>query len=213
MFTGIIEELGKIQKVEARENFQRLTIAAKLTLEETVIGASISVNGVCLTVVEKTKDGFSFEVMPESWNLTNLQFLKKGEEVNLERALRADSRLGGHFVSGHIDGLVEIREKRQSTQGLALKVKTPAEFMPLIYQKGSLALDGVSLTIAAIGEQHFTVYLIGHTLAKTTLGFKQKGDLLNLEVDLLARYAQKKESQGQEKTKINSEFLRRHGFI
>lgn len=213
MFCGIIEELGVVKKISRKDSLQRLTLKANITLKETEIGSSVAVNGVCLTVIEIDKVQLSFEIMNETWKLANLQFLKEGEKVNLERSLRLDSRLSGHFVSGHIDGLAQILEKSKKDEGGLLRVKIAGEFTPLIAQKGSVALDGVSLTVAEVSESNFVVYLIPHTFKNTTLGFKQKGDFLNLEVDLLARYVQRRKEANAEKSKISEKFLKEHGFV
>ena len=184
MFTGIVEEIGIITGVTK----DSLKVRAHAVHSDAKIGDSIAVNGVCLSIVEIKGNVLSFDVMEESLRRTTLGDLKINGQVNLERSLRADSRIGGHFVSGHIDYKGRIEQIIKGTEGTGFRISLPTEFSTLVAEKGSISLDGVSLTIAAVSRKDFTVYLIPHTLKVTTLGKRRKGDQLNVETDLLAKY-------------------------
>ena len=187
MFTGIVEELGEVKRVSRKGNVSLVEIAAQTTLVDTKIGDSISVNGVCLTAVEVKKESFSFEAMPETMKVTNLGVLSSGDKVNLERSLKLGDRISGHFVSGHIDCLGIIRRKGHTKGNLAFEIAIPPEFIKYCLFKGSIAVDGISLTIADKKSNTFSVYIISHTLKQTTLNFKGPSDKVNLEFDLLAK--------------------------
>lgn len=187
MFSGIIEELGEIKKISQRGTITLLEVKAKKTLEDTEIGDSICVNGTCLTVIKKEKDSLSFEVMSKTLKTTNLGSLRIRDRVNLERALRIGDRLSGHFVSGHIDCIGIIHRKYYISNNLWFEVAVPREFMDYILPKGSIALDGISLTIQDKKSNNFTVYIIPHTAKFTTLGFKGPSDKVNIEFDILAK--------------------------
>lgn len=187
MFSGIIEELGVVKKISRRGNIALIEISAALTLADTKIGDSIAINGVCLTAVEINKDFFAFEAMPETLKITNLGSLKIGEKVNLERSLRVGDRISGHFVLGHIDCLGIIRKKGYFSGNLAFEIAIPLEFIKYCLPKGSIGVDGISLTIADRRLNTFSVYIIPHTLKNTTLGFKGPSDKVNVEFDLLAK--------------------------
>lgn len=187
MFTGIIEELGEVKRISRQVKFTCLVIKAKKVPEDTRIGDSICVNGVCLTVIKKEKDILSFEVMPESLKVTNLGSLKIKDRVNLERALRIGDRLSGHFVSGHVDCIGIIRKKRYINNNLCFEITTPDKFTGYILPKGSIAVDGISLTIADKKFNTFSVYIIPHTFKNTTLGFKGPSDKVNIEFDILTK--------------------------
>ena len=188
MFAGIVEEKGTLRMFEKRANAWRLEIGADIVMEGTAVGDSIAVNGCCLTVVARSKDSLEFEMLEESRRLTNIGSTAVGGSVNLERSLKPDGRLGGHFVTGHVDtlGTIETLEKRGAD--IFLKVSIPAKFGSMVVPKGSIAIDGVSLTVVDVGPDWFTVWLIPHTLEVTTLGSRKSGDSVDLEFDLLAKY-------------------------
>lgn len=186
MFTGIIEEVGKVLNSVPG----RLTVKASKVLEGTSIGDSIAVNGVCLTVISKTSDSFTADVMPETLRRTNLgQSL--GKNVNLERAMPCDGRFGGHIVSGHIDGTGTLESRRNEGNAVWFRINCSSELLTFIVEKGSVALDGISLTVAAVDNSSFSVSVIPHTGEETTIMSKQAGDKINIETDIVAKYVQK----------------------
>ncbi len=187
MFSGIVEELGRVKRISRKGNITLLEISAALSLTDAKIGESISVNGACLTVVEVKKDYCTFEAMPQTLKISNLGVLKIGDKVNLERSLKVGDRISGHFVLGHVDCLGIIRKKGYVGGNLAFEIAIPAEFMKYCLNKGSIAVDGISLTIADKKSNTFSVYIIPHTLNNTTLGFKGPSDKVNLAFDLLAK--------------------------
>lgn len=187
MFTGIIEELGSIEKIDNYKGLRLLTVQAEKAVTRTKIGDSIAVNGVCLTVVRIDRNRLSFEVMAETLNNTTLKDLKLKERVNIERALRFDERVGGHFVLGHVDGVGVIRNKRVIAQNTIFEISVVKDLFKYIVFKGSVAVDGISLTVGEVKGNTFSVYLIPHTLKKTTLGFKGHSARVNIEVDMLAK--------------------------
>lgn len=187
MFTGIIEELGKVKNITQKGSITLLEVKADKVLEDTKIGDSISVNGVCLTVIRKEPNFLSFEVIPETLKVTNLGGLRISDKVNLERSLKVGDRLSGHFVTGHIDCAGTIRKKNYVKENLCFEIAIPPEFLKYILDKGSIALDGISLTVAGKRSNTFHVYIIPHTLKNTTLGFKGPSDKVNIEFDLLAK--------------------------
>ena len=191
MFTGLVQALGTIRRTDPDGHGGRLLHVAEPSMDAAVVGESIAVNGACLTVVERTADGFAFQVGPETLNRTTLGELGTGDNVNLERALRVGDAIGGHFVSGHVDcvGRIARREPRGDWQTVWFDL--PAEFDELLVSKGSIAIDGVSLTLVDVTPGSFSVMLIPHTLAVTTLGRKPVGVRVNLEFDLLAKHVQK----------------------
>jgi len=191
MFTGIVEEIGTVRRVLPGQRAGKITIGARKVLEGTAIGDSIAVNGVCLTVVEMGADYFVADVMPETLSKTGLGQLKAGSPVDLERALAADGRFGGHIVSGHIDGIGTIVEKRPEQNAVWVRIRTTQEIMALIVEKGSIAIDGISLTVASVGANDFQVSLIPHTGEETILLRKNAGDVVNLENDVVGKYVQK----------------------
>jgi riboflavin synthase len=192
MFTGIIEELGTIRRTASKGDVTRLDVAARVTLEGSDLGASVAVNGVCLTVVERTPDGFAFELGPETLGRTALGALRPGSAVNLERPLRLGGTLGGHLVLGHVDGtgMVEAVTRVESTARVRIAFGDRG-LAPLLIPQGSVAVDGVSLTVAALGAAAFEVMLIPHTLAATTLGRLAAGQAVNLETDVIGKYVQR----------------------
>jgi riboflavin synthase len=186
MFTGIVEEMGTVAANESSPAGARLVFDAKLVLDETSIGDSISVNGCCLTVVDTGSGWWAADAVQETLARTNLGSLGPGDRVNLERSVSVGSRLGGHLVQGHVDGVGHITRAAPD-----LEVKAPEPVLRYLVEKGSVAVEGVSLTVVAIGQHTFTVAVIPHTLAVTTLGLKQAGDPVNLEVDVIAKYAER----------------------
>ena len=191
MFTGIVEELGSVRRVLPGSRAGKIVISAHKVLEGTRTGDSIAVNGVCLTVVALGDDEFTADVMPETLRKTGLGQLKVGDPVDLERAMAADGRFGGHIVSGHIDGTGLIKEMRQEQNAVVVSIEAPAHIMKLIVEKGSIAIDGISLTVASVAQTSFTVSIIPHTAAETVLLKKHVGDMVNLENDIVGKYVQK----------------------
>jgi riboflavin synthase len=187
MFTGIIEELGKVKRITQAGRMKLLEISAGKTLPEAKIGESIAVNGVCLSIVTIQDSSFSFEVMPESFKNTNLGLLKIGEQVNLERSLKLGDRVSGHFVSGHIDCLGLVRRKSLRNGNLEFAVAIPPLFLKYCLPKGSISLDGISLTLSDKRANIISVCIIPHTFQNTTLSFKGPADKLNVEFDILAK--------------------------
>lgn len=198
MFTGIIEEQGTIKKMEkTSENSVKLIIRAAAVLEDVKAGDSIAINGICLTVTEFTPEDFRVDVMPETVKATSLNNLHAGSGVNLERAMHVNDRFGGHFVSGHIDGVGTITRKEKVENAVYFDIKAPANASGLLLKKGSIAVDGISLTIFDVQEDSFTISLIPHTAAITSLGNKQAGDIVNLEYDMLGKYVQNMLDKGK----------------
>lgn len=190
MFTGIVEELGRVRSVERGEESAVLWFDGPLVVSDATAGASISCNGVCLTVVEQDQTGFSVDVMAESLRRSSLGALEVGSPVNLERAMAADGRFGGHVVQGHVDGTARILSRTPGDRWEVVRFELPADLARYVVEKGSVTVDGVSLTVSAIGDDFFEVSLIPTTLGLTTLGSKVVGDQVNLEVDVLAKYVE-----------------------
>lgn len=191
MFSGIIEAVGKIQSVHSGSDGARIAVNAGPLLEGVKIGDSVAVNGACLTVVAFGGQTFEADVSPETLRLTNLGVLKTGNSVNLERALALGDRLGGHMVTGHIDGLGRVRSRRPEGDSIWLTVEAPPAVMRYIVHKGSVAVDGISLTVAACDEDSFSIAIIPHTSEQTTLTSKRDGAPVNLEADLIGKYVEK----------------------
>ena len=218
MFTGIVEEIGTILSVKKGVKSSALTISGDLIFEDMHIGDSIAVNGVCLTVTNKTKESFTADVMAETLRRSSLGSLKAGSKVNLERAMAANGRFGGHLVSGHIDGTGEIESFVREDNAVWVTVKTPVKLLKYIIEKGSIAIDGVSLTVAYVDNRCFKVSLIPHTAANTILLSKKAGDIVNLENDIVGKYIEKLmhfDEQVEEDTKttgISMDFLAKNGF-
>jgi riboflavin synthase len=207
MFTGIVEEIG-IVKETSRDH---LAFEAHKVLEGIKVGDSIAVNGVCLTVVSLENRGFSVNVMPETLRCTNLGRLHYSDQVNLERALVLGERLGGHLVLGHVDDTGEVMDVTSEETARIMKISAPAKLMPYIVDKGFIAVDGVSLTTVDFDDFSFVVSLVAYTMEHTTLGGKRPGDVVNLEIDILAKYVEcLKERKRQS---LNFEFLREYGFV
>lgn len=211
MFTGIIEEIGTVQRLEVGRRPYLLTIAAQRVLEDSEPGDSINVNGACLTVTELTSGTFSVGLMPETLRRSNLGDLQPGDGVNLERALTSRSRLGGHFVQGHVDGVGRIVAKRSEPVALWVTITAPPEVMRYLVPQAYIAVDGVSLTVVNVSDSAFSVSLVAYTQAHVTLPRREVGGKVNLEVDILAKYVDRllrRERQG-----VTVEFLAQHGFV
>ncbi len=191
MFTGLVEEIGRVDKLEPQEDALRLTISASRVLTDASFGDSISVNGVCLTVVEHSDTQFTADVMQESLDRTGLGQLQVGSKVNLERALAVGARLGGHIMQGHVDGTSRLMHRTSSENWDVLRFSLDAGLARYVVEKGSIAVNGTSLTVSAVGEDWFEVSLIPTTLAETTHGELADGDIVNIEVDVLAKYVEK----------------------
>lgn len=216
MFTGIIEELGTIQRIKSQGNTLVLNIRAKKVLDDIKLGDSISVNGVCLTVTEFTHDSFLLDVMPETFQSTSLSNLQQGSLVNLERAMSSNGRFGGHFVTGHVDTVGQIVKKEPKENAIYIDIQYPNEFKHLSLYKGSVALDGTSLTIFGISDNQLTVSIIPHTSKESVLGIKKVGDKVNIEFDLIGKYVysffERKEPHNH-KDSISMDFLKENGFL
>ncbi|HEO0260380.1 TPA: riboflavin synthase [Streptococcus agalactiae] len=191
MFTGIIEEMGQVSRIRNGIKSQQLSIDAPKLVPLLRKGDSVAVNGVCLTVLDKSETAFIADVMPESMMRTSLAALRLHSKVNLELALRSDSRLGGHFVLGHVDGVGKIEKIQKDDIAVRFSIDAPPSIMSYIIEKGSVALDGISLTVVSFTEHSFEVSVIPHTMAQTNLSLKKVEDLLNIEVDVLGKYAEK----------------------
>jgi len=188
MFSGIIEEKGIIKKIDFKKNLFVLTLEARKVHQGTKIGDSIAVDGVCLTVVQKKGRALSFDVMKETIEKTTLKYLKSGSPVNLERALQVNDRLGGHFVQGHIEGVGVIKDKVTLKNYVEFRISIDKKLIRYVVAKGSVCIDGISLTVGEVQGTTFSIYIIPHTLEVTTLGSKTRGDKVNIETDILARY-------------------------
>jgi riboflavin synthase len=192
MFTGIVEELGRVAAIqELPDNAIRITIEGPIVLSDANLGDSICVNGVCLTVAEQNGDSFTADVMSETINRTTIGDLLAGSQVNLERPVTLSTRLGGHLVQGHVDAVGEVSAREHSENWDVVTITPPKDLLKYVVQKGSITIDGTSLTVSAVTDSNFSVSLIPATLDKTTLGIRQIGDRVNLEVDVLAKYVEK----------------------
>jgi len=214
MFTGIVEGKGKVLKVDHRGEMKRLTLDVPFDLTEMQLGDSININGVCLTVVERRGRAISVDLSSESLQKTTLARVKEADQVNLERSLRLSDRLGGHIVTGHIDGIGTITERRIEGNSLHLRIRIPQSVTPYVVQKGSIAIDGISLTVNEFREDWIRLTLIPYTLEKTTLMEKKVGEEVNVEADILGKYVEKVLERGRETSKgIDLSFLKQHGFL
>lgn len=210
MFTGIIEEVGKIKNIQGGTNY-KLTIGASKILEDIHLGDSIAVNGICLSAIKWDNDSFTVDVMRETLERTSLHRLRAGNFVNLERALAANGRFGGHIVSGHIDGTGEIINIRRDANAVWYKIKTSEKIMEFIIEKGSIAIDGISLTVAKVDRSAFYVSVIPHTLENTILLSKKPGDIVNLENDIVGKYI-KSFTDKNSNSPLCESFLKSNGF-
>lgn len=217
MFTGIVEEIGTIKQIKNGLKSSKLIISCNKVLEKTEIGDSICTNGVCLTVTNINKETFEADVMAETIRKSNLNTLKIGSKVNLERALSLSTRLGGHLVSGHIDGIGYIKDLKKEDTAIWITIKTSADILRYIIYKGSITIDGISLTIAYVDDYVFKVSIIPHTLQQTILSSKNIGDSVNLECDMIGKYVEKllgiTSTDKQQANNINETFLKENGFI
>jgi riboflavin synthase len=213
MFTGLIEEVGVVERIEEQSNGRRLQIRASHIMHELKVDDSISINGVCLTVVAADKDGFAVQAVTETLRKTTVGEWRTGTRVNLERALRADSRLGGHFVQGHVDTVAQVSNVESRTNEWLLSIVIPAQFAKFVILHGSIALDGVSLTVARWQSPIATVSLIPHTLNKTTLGDRRAGDRINLEVDLLGKYLESLFAKPGAAADLTEDKLKTMGYV
>lgn len=220
MFTGLVAELGTVQRLARQGNSYHLTVGAKKVLDKLKIGDSVAVNGACLTVVRMDDSGFTADVMPETVRLTNIGSLQPGSRVNLERTLRLCDGLDGHIVSGHVEGLGTISEQRPEGIAVVVTIAAPPELLKYIIKKGSIAIDGISLTVTEVTDTGFSVSLIPHTAKETTLGLKKVGDSVNLETDILGKYVERmltwNSSQAKQASKsdtLNMKTLLENGFV
>ncbi len=213
MFTGIIEEIGTIHKIEWGVRSCVLTVGAEKILSDVHIGDSIAVNGTCLTVCRFDSSSFSADVMPETMKRTNLGRLHHGSSVNLERAMSANGRFGGHIVSGHIDGTGVVKTLQKDDNAVWVTIATAPEILRYIVEKGSIAIDGISLTVAKVSKADFAVSIIPHTGAETILLQKKSGDIVNLETDIIAKYVEKLLGNAKNTGGITPQFLADYGFI
>lgn len=217
MFTGIVEEVGEVLEIEGSKKSSRIRIGCKKVLQDTNIGDSIATNGVCLTITDKTSGFFTAYIMGETLRKSNLGTLKKGSNVNLERAMGIKDRFNGHMVSGHIDGTGEIVSFKKEEEAIWVEIKFPYELSKYIVYKGSIAIDGISLTVAEVSEDCFKVSIIPHSQDETTLTKKKLGDKVNLECDVMGKYVEKllefKEENKLKDTSLTKELLYSNGFI
>jgi riboflavin synthase len=218
MFTGIVEEIGSISNIQKTGESYVLTIEARKVLEDIHLGDSIAVNGVCLTVTSFSGTRFKVDVMPETVKSSSLRTLKRGSHVNLERAMAAGGRFGGHFVSGHIDGTGVIKSKKPFENAVYYEIEPDNEVLKFIILKGSICVDGTSLTVFGVTENSFTISLIPHTMSETILGKKDSGDVVNLECDMIGKYVghflsgTTIESNNKGKRNLTEKFLEENGF-
>jgi len=213
MFTGIVEEVGTVDGVRGDARILRLSVRACVVLGETKEGDSISVNGVCLTVISCGKESFTVEIVPQTHGKTNLTDLKAGDPVNLERALALGHRLGGHLVTGDIDGVGKVEHIREGGAGSMMEIEPPRNLLKYIANQGRIAVDGVSLTVGEVIPERFRVYLVPFTLGHTTLGSKKRKSTVNLEVDLISRYLERiREVEKSPRVGVTQELLRAAGY-
>ncbi|SUT92867.1 riboflavin synthase [Actinobacillus lignieresii] len=215
MFTGIIEEVGKIAQIHKQGEFAVVTINATKVLQDVHLGDSIAVNGICLTVTSFSSNQFTADVMSETLKRTSLGELKPNSPVNLERAMAANGRFGGHIVSGHIDGTGEIAEIIPAHNSTWYRIKTSPKLMRYIIEKGSITIDGISLTVVDTDDESFRVSIIPHTIKETNLGSKKIGSIVNLENDIVGKYIEQfllKKSADEPKSNLSLDFLKQAGF-
>ncbi len=215
MFTGIIEEIGTVRQIQKGRHSAVLHIEARTVLEGLKIGDSIAVNGVCLTVISFHSDGFAADVMHETLNRSSLAHLRSGSHVNLERAMSANGRFGGHMVAGHVDGVGQIIRIQKDDTAVWYTVQAASSVMRYIVEKGSVAIDGISLTVAEVSTESFSVSVIPHTATVTVLSERRVGDTVNLETDIVGKYVEKLLQPGEAKAAssgLTEEFLTRYGF-
>ncbi len=215
MFTGIVEEIGTVKAITSKTESLELNIQAKEILTDVELGASISINGVCLTVTSFTERAVQFDVMPETFRATNLHQLKQGSKVNLERAMAANGRFGGHLVSGHVDGTGTIVSKKPESNAVYYEIEMATDLSGYFVHKGSITVDGTSLTVFGAVDNKVTISLIPHTMEHTILGEKAPGDQVNIEIDMLSKYVAhflKNDKQEEQGSNITKEFLKGNGY-
>ncbi|WP_455145181.1 riboflavin synthase [Brachyspira pilosicoli] len=213
MFTGIVEEIGTVKSVQSKV----ITIEANKIFDDLHLGDSVAVNGTCLTVSSFDNKIFNADVTQETLNRTNLGSLKNGSKVNLERAMTLSGRFGGHIVSGHIDGVGSIKSMKKDDNAIILTIEVSKHLMKYIVEKGSVAVDGISLTVASLTDNSFSIAVIPHTLKETVLYYKKEGDKVNIENDVIGKYVErlltfKEDNNGSKKSNITMEFLLKNGF-
>ena len=215
MFTGLIEDIGALSDIRTTADHAVLTVSTSLPMEELTLGESVAVNGVCLTVTSFGDGVFTADASPETMKRTSLGHLARGATVNLERALRLSDRLGGHLVTGHVDGLAKIAEKRQEGNSWLFRFQVDSSLSSVLIEKGSVAIDGVSLTVNEVSEGFFSLMIIPHTLKMTTLQDRKVGDQVNVETDLIGKYvARFMANDGSEKAGgVTMDVLAKHGFL
>ncbi|MFZ5944464.1 MAG: riboflavin synthase [Bacillota bacterium] len=216
MFTGLIEELGTIKTINNGPASSLLKIQGNIVLNDVRLGDSIAVNGVCLTVVRFSDNDFDAQVMEETLKKTNLKELRTGDKVNLERALKMGDRLGGHLVSGHIDGVGKIIEQTKHDIAIVTRITAPSYILEFLIPKASIAIDGISLTVVDVNADDFTVSLIPHTMSLTTLGIKKVGAIVNLESDMIGKYVKRftgNNNQSNNRKDLSLSFLAENGFL
>ncbi len=213
MFTGLIEEVGEVRRL-TRATVVKLSIASSRMIEDVTVGDSVAVSGVCLTAVSLKGGEIAFDVVPETLARSTLIDLRPGDKVNLEASLRAGKMIGGHFVQGHVDGIGALESISSLAESRLFSVKAPPEVMRYVVEKGSIALDGISLTVARCDERSFTIAVIPHTLAGTTLGLKKTGDRVNLETDIIGKYVEKfLTARSSGSSGVTEDLLRQSGFM
>lgn len=216
MFTGLIEAVGTVRSIHRQGEGGRLAISSSLVHQDLQLGESIAVNGACLTVTSWSSDHFTVDVSPETFQRTTLGTLKPNQQVNLERALRLSDRLGGHLVSGHIDCIATLRRRFQDQNAVRMEFSLPADALKYIVEKGSIAIDGISLTVNRVGHDMFTIAVIPHSLEMTTLKHAHEGLKVNIETDLIGRYVERLLLAGnnqQSAGKLDLDFLAKNGFL
>lgn len=216
MFTGLVAELGTVQRLDRQGESYHLTVSAVKVMQNLKIGDSVAVNGACLTVVDMHDSVFTADVMPETVRLTNIGSLHAGDKVNLERTLRLCDGLDGHIVSGHVEGLGTIISRRPEGIANVVEIAAEARLLRYILPKGSIAIDGISLTVTAVTESSFSVAIIPHTAKETTLGFKVVGDKVNLETDIIGKYVERllnTGAYGKSEKQLDKNILLENGFI
>ncbi|MGR9048417.1 riboflavin synthase [Halobacillus faecis] len=215
MFTGIVEEIGTLKSVKNKTEALEVNISAKEIVTDVKLGDSISVNGVCLTVTDFTEQTVSFDVMPETYRATNIHELQQGDPVNLERAMAAGGRFGGHLVSGHIDGTGKIVSKKPESNAVYYEIELSEELIHYFVYKGSIAVDGTSLTVFGVDDSRVTISLIPHTMEHTVLGGKGPGDSVNIECDMIGKYVAhflSGQNKEEPKARLSKQFLSDNGF-
>lgn len=216
MFTGLIEDLGTVRELRKGSDSARLSVTTAIPMDELELGESIAVNGICLTVTSFGGGSFTADVSPETLGRSNLGALLPGSRVNLERALRLGDRLGGHWVSGHVDAVGTLEQAQRDGNAWRLTFRLPAEVNRYVVEKGSVAIDGISLTVNSVGDETFSVAIIPHTLALTTLKEAKVGARVNIETDILGKYVERllgRFPRGESRAPVDLEFLAKHGFL